>query len=129
MITRTEDYESGATKLLAYLSANTADIEAAEREVFSQVYAGVEYGDVTSEQDKLLFAKSLKYFTFCQFTGSVNARIKIGGEMTDTATSYGQVDTRYLLNVWAEGVRQAKRDAAAIRVLFPSFQVIAKIKI
>ena len=87
------------------------------------------YGDVTSEQNKLLFAKSLKYFTFCQFTGSVNARIKIGGEMTDTATSYGQVDTRYLLNVWAEGVRQAKRDAAAIRVLFPSFQVIAKIKI
>ncbi|MEE1318696.1 MAG: hypothetical protein UHD05_04225, partial [Ruminococcus sp.] len=63
MITRTEDYESGATKLLAYLSANTADIEAAEREVFPQVYAGVEYGDVTSEQDKLLFAKSLKYFT------------------------------------------------------------------
>ena len=129
MITRTEDYESGATKLLAYLSAQTADIEVAEREVFPQVYGGIEYGDVTSEQDKLLFAKSLKYFTFCQFTGSVNARIKIGGEMTDTATSYGQVDTRYLLNVWAEGVRQAKRDAAAIRVLFPSFQVIAKIKI
>ena len=129
MITRTEDYESGATKLLAYLSAQTADIEAAEREVFPQVYGGIEYGDITSEQDKLLFAKSLKYFTFCQFTGSVNARIKIGGEMTDTATSYGQVDTRYLLSVWAEGVRQAKRDAAAIRVLFPSFQVIAKIKI
>ena len=129
MITRTEDYESGATKLLAYLSANSADIEAAEREAFPQVYAGVEYGDVTSEQAKLLFAKSLKYFTFCQFTGSVNARIKIGGEMTDTANSYGQVDTRYLLSVWAEGVRQAKRDAAAIRELFPSFQVIAKIKI
>lgn len=129
MITRTEDYESGTTKMLAYLSAQTADIETAEREIFPQVYAGVEYSGVTSEQDKMLFAKSLKYFTFCQFTGSVNARIKIGGEMTDTANSYGQVDTRYLLGVWAEGVRQAKRDAAAIRVLFPSFQVIAKIKI
>ena len=129
MITSATDYTAGATKVLTFLSVEPTEIETAEREVFPQVFSGVEYEDADTEDKRKLFATCLKYFTFCQLCRNANQSVKFDGEATERAESYGQVSRLNLLNVWAMGVRSAKESIKAIREVFPSAEVIAKVKI
>lgn len=115
--------------MLGFLSVSDADIEAAEREVFPEVFGNIKYDDVETEQEKALVAKSLKYFTFIQLCQNRNACLKISGEMSKQAQSYGVTDKWALLNCWANGVRQAQADMTELRSHFGGIKLMAEIRI
>lgn len=129
MITSASDYTAGATKVLTYLSLESADIEAAEREVFPQVFSGVTYDEADTDDYRSLFADCMPYFTFCQICRNENQSVKFDGQATERAESYGQVSKLNLLNVWAMGVRAANNSIEDIQAVWSDAAVIAKIKI
>lgn len=129
MICKRTDFENGITQVLGFLSISDADIEAAEREVFPEVFGNIKYDDVETEQEKALVAQSLKYFTFIQLCQNRNACLKISGEMSQQAQSYGVTDKGALLNCWATGVRQARADLDELKHYYVNISLKAEVRI
>lgn len=129
MICKRTDFENGMTQILGFLSVSDADIEAAEREVFPEVFGNIKYDDVDTEQEKALVAQSLKYFTFVQLSNNRNAQLKINADMTGQAQSYGVTDKGALLNCWAMGVRQAEADLDELKHYYVNIRLKAEVRI
>lgn len=129
MICKRTDFENGITQILGFLSVSDADIEAAEREVFPEVFGNIKYDDVETEQEKALVAQSLKYFAFVQVSQNRNSRLKIDGSITDNAQSYGVTDKGALLNCWAMGVRQAEADLDELKHYYVNIRLKAEVRI
>lgn len=129
MICQRTDFENGSTKILGVLSVSDADIEQAEQRAFAEAYSGISYTDVETETQKALVARSLKYFAYVEISQDRNARLKINAQMTEQAQSYGNTDKGALLNVWAEGIKQAERDIVALTETFEKFTIKADIRI
>lgn len=129
MICKRTDFESGMTQILGFLSVSDADIESAEREVFSDVFGNIKYDDVETDEEKAVVARSLKYFAFVQLCNNRNAQLKINADMTGQAQSYGVTDKGTLLNVWAKGVQQAEADINELRDYYREIALKAEIRI
>ena len=137
MITSKTQFQNGELKILGLGSVAEVDLECAEKEIFYNVFKGVNYNDVNSLEDtdyvKILFANILVPFVFVQFSKNRNAFLAMQGEVTEGATAYGRTTTSRLLEVWNNGVSNGKRvfedNKEVIIESFENCAFIAKLKL
>ena len=137
MITTRSNYQSGQTKVLGLASVQDADIEQAEKEIFMCVFSGVTYDDVNTLPNdgvlKGLFASIMSPFVYCQFCKNRNAYLAMQGQVTETATAYGNTTTSRLLDEGNNGVQTGGATFEGNKSLFVAefegVEFIAKIKL
>lgn len=137
MITSKTQFQNGEVKLLGLGSVSETDLECAEKEIFYNVFKGVNYNDVnalaSTDDVKIIFANILVPFVFVQFSKNRNAFLKMQGEVTKGATAYGRITTSRLLEVWNNGVSNGRRvfedNKEVITESFESCVFIAKLKL
>jgi len=91
-------------------SVAEADIEAAEKEIFPFVFAGVAWAEIANTGNaRAIIAEILAPFVWCQYNRNRAQYVAASGEVTKTATSYGVVSVNRMLRVWNEGCERGER--------------------